>query len=63
MAGKDTFVPTPFVIKALIHWGAIDGEPKGKAGRAQLQALFNGWAAETQMPLAHLSMTLAASID
>jgi 3-methyladenine DNA glycosylase Tag len=63
MAGKDTFVPTPSVVKALIHWGAIDGEPKGKAGRAQLQALFNGWAAETQMPLAHLSVTLAASVD
>jgi 3-methyladenine DNA glycosylase Tag len=63
MAGKDTFVPTPSVVKALIRWGAIDGEPKGKAGRAQLQALFNGWAAETQMPLAHLSVTLAASVD
>ena len=63
MAGKDTFVPTPFVVKALIHWGALDGEPKGKAGRAQLQALFNGWAAETRMPLAHLSVTLAASVD
>ncbi len=63
MAGKDTFVPTPSVVKALIHWGALDGEPKGKAGRAQLQALFNGWAAETQMPLAHLSVTLAASVD
>jgi 3-methyladenine DNA glycosylase Tag len=63
MAGKDTFVPTPSVVKALIHWGALDGEPKGKAGRAQLQAIFNGWAAETQMPLAHLSVTLAASVD
>ncbi len=63
MAGKDTFIPTPFVVKALHHWGALEGEPKGKAGRAKLQAVFNGWAAETGLPLAHLSMTLAASVD
>ena len=63
MAGKDTFVPTPFVVKALNHWGAIEGEPKGKAGRAQLQAIFNAWAEETGMPLAHLSVTLAASVE
>jgi 3-methyladenine DNA glycosylase Tag len=63
MAGKDTFIPTPFVVKALLHWGALDAEPKGKAGRAQMQALFNAWHAETGVPLAHLSMTLAASVD
>lgn len=63
MAGKDTFVPTPFVVKALNHWGALEGEPKGKAGRAQLQAIFNAWAEETGMPLAHLSMTLAVSVE
>ena len=63
MAGKDTFIPTPFVVQALNHWKALEGEPKGKAGRANLQAIFNGWAEATGMPLAHLSMTLAASIE
>jgi 3-methyladenine DNA glycosylase Tag len=63
MAGKDTFIATPSVVKALNHWRALEGEPKGKAGRARLQAVFNGWAEETGLPLAHLSMTLAASVD
>ena len=63
MAGKDTFVLTPFVVKALNHWGAFKGEPKSKGDRAHVQAQFNDWAAETGRPLAHLSMTLAASVE
>ena len=63
MAGKDTFIPTPAVVKALNHFEMLAGEPKGKAGRAQLQAVFNAWAEETGLPLAHLSMMLAASLD
>ena len=63
MAGKDSFIPTPYVVKAMQHWGALEGEPKGKAGRAALQAAFNAWAKETGKPLAHLSMMLAASVE
>jgi 3-methyladenine DNA glycosylase Tag len=63
MAGKDTFMLTPFVVRALNHWGAFDGEPKSKGDRAKLQAIFNAWSKETKQPLAHLSMTLAASVD
>jgi 3-methyladenine DNA glycosylase Tag len=63
MAGKDSFIATEHVVKALNQWGALKGEPKGKAGRAALQAAFNHWAEETGKPLAHLSMTLAASVD
>jgi 3-methyladenine DNA glycosylase Tag len=63
MAGKDTFILTPSVVAALNHWGAFAGEPKGKAGRAALQMLFNAWAAETGAPLAHLSLTLAVSVE
>jgi hypothetical protein len=63
MVGKDTFVLTPAVVKALDHWGAFKGEPKTKSDRAAVQGLFNGWAKETGQPLAHLSMTLAASVD
>lgn len=63
MVGKDTFVLTPAVVKALGHWGAFTGEPKTKADRATVQALFNGWAKETGLPLAHLSTMLAASVD
>jgi 3-methyladenine DNA glycosylase Tag len=63
MAGKDTFVLTPSVIAALQHWKAFAGEPKSKADRAKVQQVFNAWAGETGLPLAHLSMTLALSVD
>ena len=63
MAGKDTFILTEPVVKALNHWGAFGGEPKGKKDRAAVQAIFNAWAEETGLPLAHLSMTLAVSLD
>ena len=63
MVGKDTFVLTPAVVTALQHWGAFDGEPKSKADRAKVQAIFNAWAKETGLSLGQLSMTLAASVD
>ena len=63
MAGKDTFTLSDWVVKALNEWGAFKGVPKGRGDRAKVQALFNGWAEETGKPLAHLSMTLAASVD
>jgi len=63
MAGKDTFVLSDWVVKALNHWGVVAGEAKGKADRGRVQEAFNGWARETGKPLAHLSMTLAASVD
>ncbi len=63
MAGKDTFMLTESVMQALDHWHLFPGRPKTKADRARLQALFNDWSAATGKPLAHLSMTLALSVD
>lgn len=63
MAGRDTFILSAAVVKALNHWRAFEGEPKGKKARADVAAIFNAWAEETGLPLAHLSMTLAASVD
>ncbi len=63
MAGRDTFILSEAVVKALNHWRAFEGEPKGKKARAEVAAIFNAWAEETGLPLAHLSMTLAASVD
>ncbi len=63
LAGKDTFVLTSDVIKALNQWGAYDGEPKGKRARAEVQLAFNAWAEESQRPLSHLSRILALSVD
>jgi 3-methyladenine DNA glycosylase Tag len=61
MSGKDTFILTPAVIAALNQWGAALGEPKSKAERAEVQAVFNAWVEETGLPLSHLSVILAAS--
>ncbi len=63
MAGKDTFLLTGDVARALRHWGAVTGALKGKGGRGLVQAAFNDWAAETSRPLCHLSMILALSVD
>lgn len=63
MAGKDTFVFSDWVVKALNEWSVFAGTPKSKTDRAKVQAAFNGWAEETGKPLAQLSMTLAASVD
>ncbi len=63
MAGKDTFILTYSVVKALQHWRVFPGEPKGKKDRARVGEIFAQWAEETGMPLAHLSMTLAVSVD
>jgi 3-methyladenine DNA glycosylase Tag len=63
MTGKDTFIFTPAVVKGLNHWGAFAGEPKGKAARAKVAEIFNNWAEATGLPLAHLSMMLAVSLD
>ena len=63
MAGKDTFILTPDVSRALVHWGALEEAPKGKAGQRKAQAAFNAWQAETGRPLCQLSMILALSAD
>jgi len=63
MAGKATFILTHSVIAGLNHWRAFAGTPKSKAARGQVQAVFNEWATATGSPLAHLSMTLALSVD
>lgn len=63
MAGKDSFVPTDDVARALVHWGALDSPPKGKRDRARMQEAFNAWAEESGRPLCEISMILAQSVD
>ncbi|MGF1611420.1 MAG: DNA-3-methyladenine glycosylase I [Kiloniellales bacterium] len=63
MAGKDTFLLTGDVVRALDHWRAFKGDPKAKKSRAAVQALFNDWSAETGRPLCQLSMILALSVS
>ena len=59
MAGKDSFILTPDVVRALNAAGACEGTPGGKRARAAVQQAFNAWAAESGRPLAHISVVLA----
>ncbi len=61
MAGRDTFVLTGDVVRALQRSGVIDGEPKGKRDRARVQDAFNAWARDTDRALCEISMILALS--
>jgi 3-methyladenine DNA glycosylase Tag len=63
MAGKDTFLLTDAVVKALNHWDAFAGAPKSKVDRRRVQEVFNVWHQATSRPLCQLSMILAASVD
>ena len=61
MAGKDSFLLTGDVVRALGQWGVVDAEPKGKAARRRVQEAFNQWAEESGRPLCQISMILALS--
>jgi 3-methyladenine DNA glycosylase Tag len=63
MVGKDTFLLTDSVVKALNHWDAFAGTPKSKADRQRVQEAFNAWHRATSRPLCQLSMILASSVD
>jgi 3-methyladenine DNA glycosylase Tag len=63
MVGKDTFILTDAVIKALNHWDAFEGTPKSKGDRGKVQDTFNAWHRATSRPYCQLSMILAASVD
>ena len=63
MSGKDTFVLTDFVAKALVHWGAAESPPSSRAERRAAQDVFNQWANATGRPLCQISQILALSTD
>lgn len=63
MAGKDSFILTPDVVRALRQWGVIEADPKGKKAQLLVQEAFNAWAAESGRPLSEISMILAISAD
>ncbi len=63
MAGKDTFLLTDFVQKALIKWGAVKGKVSGKKTLLHVQDVMNQWSEESGRPLCQVSMILALSVD
>ena len=60
--GKDTFLMTPDVAKALRRAKVFKGEPTTKKNLAAIQAAFNAWRKETRRPLCQLSRILAFSV-
>ncbi|HYE46614.1 MAG TPA: DNA-3-methyladenine glycosylase I [Caulobacter sp.] len=60
--GRDGWVLSPDVVKALAEAGVIDGPPTSKRAGQAIQAAFSGWAAESGAPFAHISRTLALSV-
>lgn len=53
--GKDTFILTDDAVALLLHFELIDTEPKSQKALQQVQAVFNHWQQETNLPMAHIS--------
>ena len=62
MVGKDTFILTGDVTKALIGAGVVDKAPTSQKALAAVQAAFNGWHDESGRPLCQISRILAMSV-
>lgn len=62
MAGKDTFLLTDDVVRALVTAEVVARKPSTIDERAAVQAAFNAWAEETARPLCQLSRILALSV-
>lgn len=61
--GKDSFVLSGDVVKALIREGVVTKEPTAAKDLKAVQAAFNAWAAESGRPLTQISQVLAFSVD
>lgn len=62
--GKENFVLSRDVVACLKDAGvAISGDGSGKGERKAIQEAFNAWAEETGLPMSHLSVIAAQSID
>ena len=61
--GRDGFVLSSDVIRALTHDGVISGPATSKSAMKAVQAAFDSWADESGLPFAHISRTLACSLD
>jgi 3-methyladenine DNA glycosylase Tag len=63
MVGKDTFILTDHVQRALRAASVVDRPVKSKKDRQVAQDAFNAWAAESGRPLCQISRILALAAD
>ena len=61
--GRDALILTTPVVKALVAWGVLTGEPTSKKDMALVQSAISAWHQETGRGLTHMSQILAFSID
>lgn len=61
--GRDGFMIGGDAGKALIREGVVDKAPSSQRDMAKVQEAFNTWAAESGRPLAHISRTLACTVE
>jgi 3-methyladenine DNA glycosylase Tag len=61
--GRDGWVLSPDVVRALTAAGVLDGPIGSKKASRAVQAAFDAWSAESGAPFAHISRTLALSVD
>ena len=60
--GKDTFMLSPDVVKALVRAKVVDKAPSSKKALAAVQDAFNQWRDESGRSLCAISRTLSCSI-
>jgi 3-methyladenine DNA glycosylase Tag len=61
--GRDGWVTSPDMVRALAAEGVIDGSVDSQKSRRAIQAAFSQWSAEEGLPFAHISRILAMSVD
>jgi len=60
--GKDSFITSKDVTKALVREGVVAKQPASKRDLDAVQAAFNQWRRESGRTLAHVSRVLAATV-
>ncbi|MES1940522.1 hypothetical protein T5B8_09771 [Salinisphaera sp. T5B8] len=63
MCGKDTFLLTDWVLRALAYWDAYTGRATSRAALSEIQTVFDRWQQASERPLCQVSQILALSID
>lgn len=61
--GVDGFMTGGDVARALIREGIIDKEPSSQRDLARVQEVFNAWSEQSGRPMAHISRTLACTVE
>ena len=61
--GKDSFIMGGDVVKALIREGVVDRQPTSQRDQAAVQTAFNLWHEQSGRPMAHISRTLACTVE